>query len=285
MSTLNHTKFDLLVINVFEGFVSPIILAYKLAIPYIQVSCIYSPWRLKIPVLPSFIPNLECKDCSEKMSFFQRFYNTYIFYTNVYTSLPEEDDFTIEWKRHFPHVVPPFINEVYMGAELMLYNTDPIMAYPYPSLQNVKFVGGLSIRQVQPLTSEFDEIMRTSDKVIIVSFGSGLTHLPKKHMDKLLHAFNQFEHTFLMKYGFSKRQFPPNVKVFDWIPQNDLLAHPTVKLFITHCGLKWRLCITEYQCWGYPYAMTNITMLHEWSTMVLVKCLMLLMALQKCLSI
>uniref|UniRef100_A0A8C6IHR7 glucuronosyltransferase n=1 Tax=Mus spicilegus TaxID=10103 RepID=A0A8C6IHR7_MUSSI len=29
----------------------------------------------------------------------------------------------------------------------------------------------------------------------------------------------------------------PNVKIVDWIPQNDLLAHPSIRLFVTHGGL------------------------------------------------
>lgn len=56
---------------------------------------------------------------------------------------------------------------------------------------------------------------------------------------KLLKAFEQMpQYNFLWKFETDTLPMKPpkNVLIRPWVPQNDLLGHPKVKLFITHAG-------------------------------------------------
>ena len=55
---------------------------------------------------------------------------------------------------------------------------------------------------------------------------------------KFLEAFSKLNQTVLAKFFIPDGvKVPQNVKVFSWLPQNDILGHPKTKLFITHCGI------------------------------------------------
>lgn len=55
-----------------------------------------------------------------------------------------------------------------------------------------------------------------------------------------LKAFSQMsDYNFLWKFGDDSIsvQLPKNVMISSYLPQADILAHPKVKIFITHAGM------------------------------------------------
>ena len=77
------------------------------------------------------------------------------------------------------------------------------------------------------------------DGVIYVSFGSVVK---AKYMDDdkrkaFLNVFRKLKQKVLWKWETEHMDDkPPNVMLHKWLPQQDVLGHPNVKLFISHAG-------------------------------------------------
>jgi hypothetical protein len=53
----------------------------------------------------------------------------------------------------------------------------------------------------------------------------------------LLKTFSKIKQQVLWKFETDLPDTPPNVKIMNWLPQQDILAHPNVRIFISHGGL------------------------------------------------
>lgn len=85
-----------------------------------------------------------------------------------------------------------------------------------------------------------DFLANSKNGVVYVSFGSVLKPSLMSYGSKqiLLRTFGRFpQYDFLWKWDQDEMEGKPdNVLLSKWLPQQDILAHPKLKLFVTHAG-------------------------------------------------
>ena len=62
--------------------------------------------------------------------------------------------------------------------------------------------------------------------------------MPEKIRKTLVNAFSKLKQRVIWKWETETMpDLPPNVKLGKWLPQQDILGHPKIRLFVTHGGL------------------------------------------------
>lgn len=62
--------------------------------------------------------------------------------------------------------------------------------------------------------------------------------MPREKVTMILKVFAEMKQRILWKWEDDKiPSLPKNLRISKWMPQCDILAHPNVKVFITHGGL------------------------------------------------
>jgi glucuronosyltransferase len=122
-----------------------------------------------------------------------------------------------------------------------------------PLTANMIEIGGIHVDKVKPLPKDIQEFLDSADEgVILFTMGSILNGInwPVEKREAFVRAFGKLKQKVLWKYeNDTLPNNPGNIMIKSWIPQRDVLAHPNVKLFITHGGL---LGATEAMVEGVP---------------------------------
>jgi len=119
---------------------------------------------------------------------------------------------------------------------------DISVGYAYPQMPNSVAVGDLMAGQPgKALPRDLEDFMSASkDGVILVAFGTCIDFLPHDVVRKFCDAFtngrNRLSVIWKMKDTDLCASADGRVKLMPWVPQNDLLADPRVKIFISHGG-------------------------------------------------
>ncbi|XP_046991814.1 UDP-glucosyltransferase 2-like [Schistocerca americana] len=191
---------------------------------------------------PAYLPDVWL-GFSDHMTFWQRLYNTffylwvnYLWYCEI---LPRQDNIM----REYFGTDPPSLFETEHNYSLFIVNSHFSTEYPRPHLPSVVEVTGIHVSpKTERLPKNMQEFLDGAEHgVIYFSLGSNVRSnaLPVEKIQAFLEAFRQLPQRVLWKWeNDSMPSQPENLMVSKWLPQEAVLAHPKVRLFITQGGLQ-----------------------------------------------
>ncbi|XP_056185366.1 UDP-glucuronosyltransferase 2A2-like isoform X1 [Falco biarmicus] len=240
IAKLREAKFDILIAD--PLCVGGELIAEILAIPFVY-SFRFSDGnvveRLCGGLLspPSYVPASTMR-LTDQMSFVERLKN-FLFY--FYMDLFFLKFWQNEWDGYYSNVLgrPTTLCETMGKAEIWLIRTYWDFEFPRPFLPNFEFVGGLHCQPAKPLPKEMEEFVQSSGEhgIVVFSLGSMVYNLSYEKSNMIARALSQIPQKVLWRYkGKKPETLGSNTRIYDWIPQNDLLGHPLTKAFITHGG-------------------------------------------------
>ncbi|XP_067262853.1 UDP-glucuronosyltransferase 2C1-like isoform X1 [Chanodichthys erythropterus] len=239
MDKLQHGKFDVMLAD--PIFPCSEALAEKLDIPLVytlRISIAHTLERMcgQIPAPPSYVPGAMSK-LTDKMSFTERIINM-LFYLS-------QDALAISlWKKTDNYYTeyfgrPTSYCEMMGKADVWLIRTYWDFEFPRPFLPNFKFIGGLHCTPAKPLPKDLEKFVQSSgnDGIVVFTLGSMINNITNERSNTIASALAQIPQKVLWRYAGDKPDtLGENTRIYEWIPQNDLLGHPKTRAFITHGG-------------------------------------------------
>ncbi|XP_049841377.1 UDP-glucosyltransferase 2-like [Schistocerca gregaria] len=178
---------------------------------------------------------------TDHMTFLQRVHN-FVFDTAVglyrkYHYLPVQDEIA---RKFFGKSVPP-PSEIEKNFQFVMVNSHFSFDYPKPLVPAIIEIGGLQVEPPKPLPKDIKQFLdAATEGVIYMNLGTNIRSdmLKDYQRSAFLEAFAELPYKVLWKFEAEDLPGKPaNVKIMKWIPQNDVLAHPNVRVFLAHGGL------------------------------------------------
>ncbi|KAK9736938.1 UDP-glucoronosyl and UDP-glucosyl transferase [Popillia japonica] len=260
-------------------------IAYRMQVPSIVVTTFCPSASTSYvsgnPSIYSYMPHMLNKS-GQKMNFWERTTNILLALFDIafgYLYFNPQQEHLLY--KYVPEA--PSISELNANISLHLFNSDPVINGPLPMLPNVLEVGGIHMKPPKKLPDDLQKFIDESEHgVIYFSLGGNVKSkdIPQWRREEILRVLSKLKQRVLWKFEDDLPGKPPqwrreeilrvlsklkqrvlwkfeddlpgkpqNVETRKWFPQQDILAHPNVKAFITHGGL---LSLTESVYHGVP---------------------------------
>lgn len=202
----------------------------------------------------SYVPH-HMINYGTQMNLWERIWNYYSYFLeNAYLKYVLYPKLNTLMKEHFKNPNLPSIEDLGKRMSLALVNTHFSVETVEPLPANVIPVAGLQIRDPKPVEKDVEAFINAGKKgSVLFSLGTNMksAYLSQETKEAIIRVFTDLpQYNFLWKYETDLSiPLPKNVKIQPWLKQNDILANPNIKAFISHCGL---LGTQEGTWWGVP---------------------------------
>ncbi|KAH8409399.1 hypothetical protein KR222_002586 [Zaprionus bogoriensis] len=129
------------------------------------------------------------------------------------------------------------------NVSLVFCNSHAISEGPLrPNVPGIVEIGGIQIKaQPDPLPKDIEEFLDSAKHgAILFSLGSNLKgdHISPEVVNTIFKGLSSLKQHVIWKWEDLKNTpgKSANILYKKWLPQDDILAHPKIKLFITHAG-------------------------------------------------
>ncbi|XP_031770378.2 UDP-glycosyltransferase UGT5-like [Galleria mellonella] len=238
----SNIKFDLLIL---EGWFRPsIAFFYKFNVPVIRFNSfnsVFSEYKdigvVSHPILypGAFSTKLTGYSFSETI---KELYDSY-FFTNLYKNQDKDND--IRLKQYFGPGIPS-LSELNENVNILMVNMHSIWEMNVPTPPSVVHVSGIHLKAKKELPKDFKSYLDDlPNDVIYISFGSisETAWISAEQLQMMVNVLSRLPYQVIWKWnedGLPGRS--GNIMISKWLPQEALLKHPKVKLFITQGGFQ-----------------------------------------------
>ncbi|XP_074037416.1 UDP-glycosyltransferase UGT5 isoform X2 [Leptinotarsa decemlineata] len=194
------------------------------------------------PTHPIISPEIVYNGFDKELSFVERVKSVlfHIWYRAIYYwhILPEADKVT----RKYLGEDVPYLGDVIKNTSMFLVNVNCILHKVRANVPNVIPMSQMHIRKKKPLPKDLQDYLDSSSQgVVYFSLGSNVksANLSIHLREVIINAFEEIPYNVLWKWESDYLpDCPENVMTRKWLPQQDLLGHPNIKVFITQGGVQ-----------------------------------------------
>ncbi|XP_040899052.1 UDP-glucuronosyltransferase 2A1-like isoform X1 [Toxotes jaculatrix] len=238
MKSLQDAKYDVVLTDPANG--GGVMLAHYLGLPLVFNArwTVHGEAHFAIAPSPlSYVP-LPPSELTDQMTFFERVKNM-LFYSmrmHLYKQVVGPHYSALS-NHYFGPDVDYF--SLFQAADLWLMRVDFVFEFPRPTMPNVIYMGGFQCKPAKPLPQHLEDFVQSSGEhgVILMSLGTLIGELPHDLADEIAAAFAKLPQKVIWRHkGDRPTTLGNNTLLVDWMPQNDLLGHPKIKLFVAHGG-------------------------------------------------